>query len=137
MRHITYRDGYKYQLAEPFEFQSSIIPPMAVANAYILLLADGRLSISQGYAWDGPSGPSLDTLDFMRGSLVHDALYQLMREGHLPPHLYREQADVLLRKMIREDGMNWIRASLVYWVVRRFGDPYADPSNERKPITAP
>jgi hypothetical protein len=45
---------------------------------------------SKGYAWNGPSGPTLDTRNFMRGSLVHDALYQLMREGRMDNGLRRQ-----------------------------------------------
>ncbi len=33
-----------------------------------------------------PNGPTIETKTFMRASLVHDALYQLMREEHLELH---------------------------------------------------
>lgn len=82
---------------------------------------------------DGPSGPTFDTLTFMRGSLVHDALYQLMREGGLDRQMYREAADITLRQICLEDGMNPIRAWWVYQGVRLFGNPSADPAN-REPI---
>ena len=39
------------------------------------------LYISKGYSWDGPSGPAIDTPDWIKASLVHDALYQLIREN--------------------------------------------------------
>ena len=64
-----------------------------------------------GYGRDGPSGPTLDTRDFIRGSLVHDALYQLMREGLLDHSIHRE------------DGMTALRAWWVYQGVRLFGNP--------------
>ena len=77
----------------------------------------GTLRISAEYAWDGPSGPTFDTKNFMRASLVHDALHQLMRQGKLPwSHL--EEADKLLVEMCREDGMSWIRARWVYIGIR-------------------
>ena len=45
----------------------------------------------------GASGPTLDTDDTMElDSLVHDALYQLMREGCLPQSA-RKAADKLMR----------------------------------------
>ncbi len=70
----------------------------------------------------------------MRGSLVHDALYQLMREGELDADVYKEPADRLLQAMCREDGMTSLRAWWVYHGVRLFGRPATDPAN-RKPIT--
>jgi len=77
----------------------------------------GKLTIKSGYAWDGPSGPSFDTKNFMRGSLIHDALYQLMREQNIPQNM-RKQADEILRKICLDDGMSKIRAWWVYQGVR-------------------
>ena len=94
MRGITYKDGYRYQLQEGYSLVISIRPAAAVANDYIALDPQGVLRIAKGYAWDGPSGPTLDTRNFMRGSLVHDALYQLMREGLLDHTIHREAADI-------------------------------------------
>lgn len=79
-----------------------------------------ELDVLEGYCWDGPSGPTIDTQNFMRGSLVHDCLYQLIREGYITPS-YRKTADTLLRKICREDGMSWIRGVWVYLGVRIFG----------------
>lgn len=69
----------------------------------------------------------------MRGSLVHDALYQLMREGILDHKKDREAADELLREICKEDGMSSIRAWWVYQGVRKGGEPSVDPKN-KKPI---
>ena len=44
------------------------------------------------------------------GSLLHDALYQLMREGLLDHTLHREAADRILQSLCREDGMTALRA---------------------------
>ncbi len=73
----------------------------------------------------------------MRGSLVHDALYQLMREGELDYETYREPADRLLQSMCKEDGMSSIRAWWVYKGLRIGGDPAADPDNRRPIVKAP
>ena len=48
------------------------------------ITSEGELIIRNGYSWDGPSGPTIDTKNFMQGSLIHDALCQLMREIILP-----------------------------------------------------
>ena len=42
----------------------------------------------------------------MRGALVHDALYQLMRLKQLDYEQYRDRADEVLRDLCKEDGMS-------------------------------
>ena len=134
---IVYNGGYKYQLKEECRIATPIIPQQAIEGDYLSLGTDGLLTIRKGYAWDGPSGPTVDTLNFMRGSLVHDALYQLMREGWLDNGTCREPADRLLQAICREDGMWQLRAWWVYLGVRWFGDPAADPAGKRPPVFAP
>lgn len=134
---IAYRDGYKYQLKQDYFLpDTGIRPAQAVASPFILLSLAGDLTIKAGYAWDGPSGPTIDTKNFMRGSLVHDAFYQLMREGHVDMSA-RDLADRLLQKLCIEDGMSRIRAWVVYEAVKRFGKPSADPHIDHPLIWAP
>jgi uncharacterized protein DUF1353 len=137
MECISYKKGYKYQLVEEYSTDIPIKPDENIISDYINLSRDGKLVIKKGYAWDGPSGPTWDTLNFMRGSLVHDALYQLMRAEKLDKDKYREPADRLLQKMCQEDGMSSIRAWVVYQGVRLGGEPSADPVNKKPIIRAP
>ncbi len=137
MKCITYRGGYKYQIKEIYAVQIKLKPPVNINTEYIKLDTAGNITISKGYAWDGPSGPTIDTLTFMRGSLIHDALYQLMREEYLDHKIYREAADRILQKICREDGMWFLRAWWVYAGVRLFADPAADPADKRPVIRAP
>ncbi|MFA5804958.1 MAG: DUF1353 domain-containing protein [Melioribacteraceae bacterium] len=137
MKCITYRGGYKYQIKETYTVQIEITPTVNINTEYIQLDTDGNLTLTKGYAWDGPSGPTIDTLTFMRGSLIHDALYQLMREEFLDHKFYRRTADVILRKICREDGMWFLRAWWVYAGVRLFADPAADPADKRPLTHAP
>jgi hypothetical protein len=137
MKCIAYKSGYTYQLKQTYAVRISLIPTRPIDTEYISLEASGVLTVKEGYAWDGPSGPSVDTLSFMRGSLVHDALYQLMREGLLDHTVYREAADRALRDICREDGMCRIRAWWVYQGVRIFGNFAADPADKRPIIHAP
>lgn len=132
---IKYRDGYKYQLHEPYIVQTAIIPQEHIGHDFIILSPTGLLMISAGYAWDGPSGPTIDTKNFMRGSLVHDALYQLMRHKLLDCG-WRETADSELRRICREDGMSWLRAWWVYKGVRIGGESSAEWQEENI-LTAP
>ena len=114
---MQYKKGFKYQLYENLTTEVGIYPKAFIYSRFITLTTDGLLTIFRGYAWDGPSGPTFDTKAFMRGSLIHDALYQLMREGHLPL-LWRMQADKELRRACEEDGMYKVRAWYAYRAVR-------------------
>lgn len=124
MEKIRYRDGYKYQLADPYYIQTDITGGNYRIDGYISLNEGGMLYIYRCYAWDGPSGPTLDTKNSLRASLVHDALYQLM--GEYPELLaWRLYADDLLYRICREDGMWSIRAWLWKKAVNWFGDKAA------------
>jgi hypothetical protein len=99
MRKACYRKlkRYKYQLVEPYGLDIGI-KGYTVTTPYLTLDAEGHLEILKGYAWDGPSGPMIDTLESMRGALVHDALYQLIRLKKIP-FRYKGYADLLLKKI--------------------------------------
>ncbi len=123
---LRYREleGYEYDLDKCVTYPTSI--PGIVDTKY-LKLKKGVLSMLKGYAWDGPSGPTIDTKSFMRGSLIHDALYQLMREGYIDRKKWRKEADLLLRKICLEDGMSKFRAWYVYHSVRMFAEKSSFP----------
>ena len=110
--------GYKYKLLEPMVFDVPGLKGVFINTEYITIF-DGKMFIRSGYAWDGPSGPTIDTENFMAGSLAHDALYQLMREGHLAKE-HRKYADEKLKKICIFWGMSNFRAWYVYKAVRLF-----------------
>lgn len=134
---ISYRSGYKYQLAEEYRLTVSVVPVQDIDTSFVKLDTRGMLSIRDGYAWDGPSGPTFDTKNFMRGSLVHDALYQLMRGRHLSKARWREEADLELKRICIEDGMSRMRAAWVHRGVRVGGGPAADPASTKEIHGAP
>ena len=135
---IQYKKGYKYQLHNDFKVFIPIKPAVLLkAGSWIRLRANGLLILKHGYAWDGPSGPTFDSKTFMRGSLIHDALYQLMREGQLDRNVFRDQVDQLLRETCLEDGMGSIRAWYVYRAVKNFGHKTSLASWSRKVLQAP
>ena len=118
---ILYQKGYDYRIQNDYHHQ--LPQPFfghTVNTQFIDLSPDGMLTIRKGYASDGPSGPTIDTKTFMRGAFVHDALYQLMREGHLPREL-KNDADRELQRWCIADGMWKIRAWWVYRGVKKFG----------------
>ena len=135
---IKYRGGYKYQLYEDYQVLTDIRSNVDVESpgGFVELLGNGNLFIKKGYAWDGPSGPAFDTKNFMRGSLCHDACYQLLREGLLEPEK-RILADKLMRRVCREDGMSWIRAWWCYQGVRLGAKRSSTTQGMRRVITAP
>lgn len=122
---IAYQKGYKYQTVEDYEIELDLRPPRRIKTKFIDFDEEGTLRIRAGYAWDGPSGPAFDTPTFMRASLVHDALYQLMREKHLDSKEHRDDADRVMRALCLEDGMWSIRAWWCYRAVRRAAAPAA------------
>ena len=119
---MKYREisGWKYELAEDEMLETGIRIPAAVGAPLFYMHTDGFLCINRGYAWDGPSGPAIDTKNFLRASLVHDVLYQMIRMGFMPSER-RAEADALLRKLCRQDGMSAVRAFWVFYSVRVFG----------------
>ena len=117
--HIDYDDCFTLLACQPFE---------NIDTEWIKFSIAGGLTVKKYYAWDGPSGPSVDTDTFMRGSLIHDALYQLMREGHLPNNdelSYRIASDYVLHEICRKDGMYKFRAWYVLKTLKWFGGPAA------------
>ncbi|MBN2238608.1 MAG: hypothetical protein JW712_02450 [Dehalococcoidales bacterium] len=141
MASTQYKRGYKYQVYEEYRHATKIQPTEDVPadprfKKYLELKTDGTLIIKAGYAWDGPSGPTIDTPSFMRGSLVHDALYQLLREKCIGQE-WRDEADRILKETCIEDGMPRIFAGLVFWAVNKFAKMAADPSSKKPVIQAP
>lgn len=132
---IFYRSGYKYQLAQRYVVQTAVKPDAPIVADFLELDEDGVLTVRAGYAWDGASGPAIDTATFLRGSLVHDALYQLMALHGLDRARWRKVADEELIRVCAEDGMSWLRRQWVYAAVRAFGRGTKDqqPRVERAP----
>lgn len=120
------RRTYKYNLHSDVEYSTNIVVTKPVTGKYLEIDGSGNLKIKNGYSWDGPSGPTIDTKNFMRGSLIHDALYQLMREKNIGQD-QRIKADKILRKVCKENDMSDIRAWYVYQAVRIAGGRFAKP----------
>jgi hypothetical protein len=134
---IRYRAGYKYQLADDYQLATSIKPKTDQVLPFVSLDVDGNLSICSGYAWDGTSGPVIDTDSNMRASLVHDALYQLMRARKLSRSKYKDKAVRLFRTICIEDGVLSPLAGVYYQVLKRLGNPSTDPKNAKDVKRAP
>lgn len=133
---MKYRKGFKYQLAYDEWFSTGLRPASSIVTGYIDLDVSGNMKVKEGYAWDGPSGPTYDSGSSMRGSLFHDAAYQLIRMELLHPK-WRKEADDQFGLFLKEDGMWWIRRKLWVRAVKMLAASAASPSSVKKVYTAP
>ncbi len=134
---IIYKDKILYQLYKTYKHKTKIRPISDKKAEYIVLKKSGELIISDGYTWDGPTGALFHTKTIMRGSLVHDALYELMRFSELNYIDDRIDADLLFKEICIQSGMCLIRAWLLYIIIRIFGKCRADPAHKRHLRQAP
>lgn len=138
---ITYRElhRYKYQIRYDVKYLTGIQPDKTFSKQFIEMDEFGELTIKAGYAWDGASGGMPDNESNMRGSLIHDALYQAMRLGLLDYRRHRELADALFREICLDDGMAPWLANLAYDLLQKHGEKNAKPSSKdtNQWLTAP
>lgn len=118
---IYFKRGYEYQLEEDYQhiLTEGCSLPLFYHSKYIVAVGT-RLTIKAGYAWDGPSGPTMDSKNSLRASLIHDVLYQLIGIDILSD-TFRKAADKELYAVLLEDGMSKFRAYPWYLAVRSFG----------------
>lgn len=114
---------YKYLTKDEWSWHNDDLLGLDINTGYVTI-KDGLLTVAVKYAWDGPSGPTIDTKAFIYGSLFHDALYQMMREGYLNRLIYREVADTILHDACVVEGMSKFRAWYVYKIVRACGEKH-------------
>jgi hypothetical protein len=133
---IAYKGAYKYQLQEDYYVMIPLYPESNIETPFIDLGMSSMLRVKSYYAWDGPSGPVWDNRNNMRGSLVHDALYQLIRNGELHEEC-REIADRIFRDICIEDGVPRWRAYLWYYGLRIGGAAAASPEHKKVTLYAP
>lgn len=120
--------AYKYELLEKLEVKVPELEVFTITHRFFTLL-DGVLTIMSGYAWDGPSGPTLDDRTNIQPSLVHDVLYQAIREGLLPAAM-RKTTDRIFRRLCVEKGMPTWRAWYYYYALKWFGASSAKKRRE-------
>ena len=133
---IEYRSGYKYQLASDYALVINIIPDENKVSEFIHLDTTGKLTVKNGYAWDGTSGPVIDSDQNMRASLVHDALYQLMRQSLISQD-NKKKADKVFRRLCKEDGVSGFVAQIYYLGLKIGGKRSTKPKNTKNINIAP
>jgi hypothetical protein len=133
--HKASHPRYKYVLARQVTAECRRFVGFSVFTKYYNLSPSGILRVQKDFHWDGASGPTIDAFapeSHMRGSLIHDVLYQMLRSGDLSEDVWeyaahRKLADKQMYDICREDGMPLWRAQGWYWGLRMFGDSSAAP----------
>lgn len=138
---IYYKEGYKYVLNRDFCIRLPYSPPAMIPGNYFIFYPNGDLFIKKGCPWDGASGPTIDTRDCLRGSLVHNILYHCIRMGWLASDPWRKYADKIALDIWKEDSSCWffraIRYPIWWWALRKFACYADDPEAERSELVAP
>lgn len=128
---MKFKKGFKYQLTEDEITQTPIHPDADIDTQFISLTKGGLLTVRSGYAWDGPSGPTVDTDNSMTPSLNHDAFAQLMRLGLLS-RIWRIMSNVFFAQQCVDRLMWRVRAWAWKRGLDKFGSPSTDPKNAKK-----
>lgn len=113
-------DGFRYQLAKDFVIQIPIKLNHGIYDEYHTINRDGLLTLKRGFAWDGPSGPTINTKNSQIPAAVHDALYRMIRNDALP-YSMKEVADQIFYEMLMHFGMSKFRAWIWWLGVHLFG----------------
>lgn len=137
---------WKYELVENFDYQTNIKINEPYISEFIWFTKNGLLLIRKGYRWDGPSGPTIDTKSVMTPSLIHDALYQLIRLGVLNKEEHKPIADSILEKeiLLRSTKVDkWykyplylfdkLRSHYYYYGVKYFGGYACEHTDREEP----
>lgn len=133
---LKYTEGYKYQVAEDYVAMTPV-KGVHIEDKYFTLHKSGLLVVNEGCAWDGASGPTIDTKASMSPSLEHDMFCRAMRDRRLSYARWQDTINEFFRQRCKEAGMWGWRADLWHAGVE-FGDagnPAQGP--DRKILTAP
>jgi hypothetical protein len=118
-----YHRKYRYKTLSEYKDYFAALSGVSFVHRYVSC-TNGILKIEENYAWDGATGVIFDSYYLMKASLIHDALYQMMREGLLDRKKYRKVADKIFYSVMKDSKVNPIRRRLLYIGVRLFGKKY-------------
>jgi len=123
-KRVKVNDVFWYELISALSYPDTGIKGYSFKNKVIHLEENGQLVLSEGFRWNGRSGPGIDTANTLRSSAIHDALYELIILAVLPQKV-RILADILMGVIDAEDGVNMFRRWYSYIILRLFGGSYA------------
>ena len=124
MAELRYRRvDWKYVLEGPFsyEFTARFFPAgqECIVQGEKYMITPEGIACLTGFGWDGPTGAP-DYEGTMHAALVHDVLCRAIAEGRLSRR-YRKRADLEFRRVLKRDGVPWLRRCAWWWAVRLYG----------------
>jgi len=130
--------GHKWMLEDQWEFKTDLRIDLPNDVDYLELGSKkaqfygktGWIILKPGFTWDGPSGPTIDTDNWLKPSAEHDALYAGLKFGvfkdydvtleglKLNHEQIRKYADDLMYERLVENGVHEFRAGYSWAGVR-------------------
>jgi len=135
-RQIAYTNADKFVLGRDEYFDLDFAPEYPVENSYAKFTPDGVLKIKRGFLWSA-NFPAMNTDNTKPASLVHDAGYDLIKDGLLPRQQFKDLFDMAMRDILLECGILDARAWAWYMAVQIGGNNALDeprPSLRYSPI---
>lgn len=112
-------DNYELTLIRPYTNYFLLLKDCNFKIDYVEIDTYGNLYIKDRYSWDGISFKLIETTFNLReASLVHDALYQCLREGL--DFTYKQIADRIFYNLLLDAGINKFKAWVMYQAVSLF-----------------
>ena len=117
---IKYISGGKHQLVEDVTFDTNIHPHENIVTRFVELKTNGKLTLKEGFFWDGCSGPTWDSPSSRRAGAIHDGLYRLAQKKLIGGETNRKKTDRIFYDYLLADGMVNFRAKVWWRSVRRW-----------------
>ncbi len=134
---LKYLQGMKYVLSEDIIFQTPVLG-YNITDQFFTLSENGKLLIRTGFAWDGASGPTIDTKDCLAASLVHDVFCICMRDYRISYAQWQPTINKFFRDMCIANGMPVWRADLWHKgvTIGDAGNPIQGPDRKVLEVSA-
>lgn len=124
-RQIAYVKADKFILGRDEFFSLPFKPKETIRTSYCTFYDNGDLHIKRGFLWSA-NFPAINTENTKPASLLHDCIYNLIKDGFLPREPYREHGDRLLYDVLIECNVLQYRAFAWYKAVQLGGDEALD-----------
>lgn len=140
---MEYQKVQGFRVYKTWSYQTNIATDRRIRTYYIDLI-EGLLVMKRGFCFEGSApGPKwfLKLIGILgkkskRGYCAHDAVYDLIRKGHIETR-WKGYADDLMHEIHKRDAMVRPSAKIVYKAVVNFADFAIDPANRMKVLKAP